>query len=55
MGLKKFKPITPGQRFRIISAFDEITTSTPYAPLTVPKKKTGDLASVVDAWDTDDE
>jgi ribosomal protein L2 len=26
MALKKFKPTTPGQRFKIISAFDDITT-----------------------------
>ncbi len=29
MALKKFKPTTPGQRFKVISAFDEITTSKP--------------------------
>jgi ribosomal protein L2 len=27
MALKKFKPTTPGQRNKIISAFDDITAS----------------------------
>ena len=29
MALKKYKPTTPGQRFKVISAFDEITTDRP--------------------------
>jgi len=41
MALKKYKPTTPGQRFKIISAFDEITTSTPEKSLLVPLKRTG--------------
>ena len=29
MELKKFKPITPGQRHKVAVTFDEITTSKP--------------------------
>jgi large subunit ribosomal protein L2 len=41
MALKKFKPTTPGQRNKVISAFDDITTSTPEKSLVVGKKSTG--------------
>ncbi|MGI6292251.1 MAG: 50S ribosomal protein L2 [Bacteroidales bacterium] len=41
MGLKKFKPVTPGQRFKLISNFDEITHSTPEKSLLLSKKKSG--------------
>ncbi|MCD4746763.1 MAG: 50S ribosomal protein L2 [Bacteroidales bacterium] len=41
MALKKFKPTTPSQRFKIISAFDEITTSKPEKTLITSKKKSG--------------
>jgi large subunit ribosomal protein L2 len=41
MALKKLKPTTPGQRFKIISAFDDITTSTPEKSLLAPINKTG--------------
>ena len=41
MALKKFKPTTPGQRFKIISAFDDITTNEPEKSLLVPRKKSG--------------
>jgi large subunit ribosomal protein L2 len=41
MALKKYKPTTPGQRFKLISAFDEITSSTPEKSLLVASKKTG--------------
>ncbi|HRY33648.1 MAG TPA: 50S ribosomal protein L2 [Bacteroidales bacterium] len=41
MALKKFKPTTSGQRFKMISAFDDITTSTPEKSLLAPKKKSG--------------
>jgi large subunit ribosomal protein L2 len=41
MALKKYKPTTPGQRFKIISAFDEITTDTPEKSLLAPAKRTG--------------
>ncbi len=41
MALKKFKPTTPGQRNKVISAFDDITTSTPEKSLVVGKKSSG--------------
>ena len=41
MALRKFKPTTPSQRFKVISAFDDITTSTPEKSLVVGKKKSG--------------
>jgi large subunit ribosomal protein L2 len=41
MALKKFRPITPGTRFKIGAAFDEITTSTPEKSLMTPIKKSG--------------
>ncbi|MCD4730561.1 MAG: 50S ribosomal protein L2 [Bacteroidales bacterium] len=41
MALKKFKPTTAGQRFKLISAFDEVTTSKPEKSLLAPMKKSG--------------
>lgn len=41
MGLKKFKPVTPGQRFKLVSNFEEITASTPEKSLLLSKKRTG--------------
>jgi large subunit ribosomal protein L2 len=41
MALKKYKPVTPGQRFKVISAFDEITTNNPEKSLLCPNPKTG--------------
>jgi len=41
MALKKYKPTTPGQRFKVISAFDEITTDKPEKSLLRSKKSTG--------------
>ena len=41
MGLKKFKPVTPGQRFKLISDFAEITSTTPKKSLLLSKKKSG--------------
>ncbi len=41
MALKKFKPTTSSQRFKIISTFDDITTSTPEKSLLAPKKRSG--------------
>ncbi len=34
MALKKFRPVTPANRFRSVSGFDEITRSTPEKSLT---------------------
>jgi large subunit ribosomal protein L2 len=41
MGLKKFKPITPSLRFKVISDFSDITTDKPEKSLLVPHKSTG--------------
>lgn len=41
MSLKKLKPITPGQRFRVVNDFDEVTTSKPQKSLLASKKRSG--------------
>ena len=41
MAIKKYKPVTPGQRNKAISSFEEITTKKPYKPLLEPIKSTG--------------
>ena len=41
MAVRKFNPVTPGQRNKVISAFDEITCSTPEKSLLTPLRKTG--------------
>ena len=41
MSLKKFKPITPGQRHKINSDYSEITTNVPEKSLVAPMKKSG--------------
>ena len=41
MGVRKLKPTTPGQRHKVIGAFDKITASTPEKSLVVGKKSTG--------------
>ncbi|MEW8959403.1 50S ribosomal protein L2 [Moorella humiferrea] len=41
MGIKKFKPTSPGLRQMTVSTFEEITAVEPYKPLVAPLKKTG--------------
>jgi len=41
MGLKKFKPTTPGQRHKIVSDYSEITKATPEKSLVKGKNKNG--------------
>ena len=41
MSLRKLKPVTPGQRFRIVNEYSEITTSKPEKSLLTPLKKSG--------------
>ncbi|MEI6122169.1 MAG: 50S ribosomal protein L2 [Bacteroidota bacterium] len=41
MALKKLKPTTPSQRFKVISTFDEITTNRPEKSLLVSTKRSG--------------
>ena len=41
MAVRKIKPVTPGQRHKIISAFDNITSAVPEKSLLRPLKKSG--------------
>jgi len=41
MAVRKIKPVTPGQRHKIISAFDNITCTTPEKSLLRPHRKSG--------------
>ena len=41
MSVRKLKPITPGQRFRIVNEYSEVTTSKPEKSLLKPMKKSG--------------
>ncbi len=41
MSVRKLKPVTPGQRFRVVNGFDTITTDKPEKSLLVPKKRSG--------------
>jgi len=41
MSVRKLKPITPGQRFRVVNGYDAITTDKPEKSLLVPNKRSG--------------
>jgi large subunit ribosomal protein L2 len=41
MGIKKFRPTSPGRRFQTVSTFEEITSCTSERSLLRPLKKTG--------------
>lgn len=41
MSLRKLKPITPGQRFRVVNQFDQVTTDKPEKSLLASKKRSG--------------
>jgi large subunit ribosomal protein L2 len=41
MGIRQFKPVTKGTRFRSVSDFSDITTTTPEKSLLEPIKKSG--------------
>ena len=41
MALKKFNPITPGQRHKVAITFDDLTTSKPEKSLLIKKKRSG--------------
>ncbi|HES58886.1 MAG: 50S ribosomal protein L2 [Calditrichaceae bacterium] len=41
MGIKTFKPITPGQRYKTVSDFAQVTKSEPEKSLLAPLKKSG--------------
>ena len=41
MSVRKLKPVTPGQRFRVVNGFDAITTDKPEKSLLAPIKRSG--------------
>ncbi len=41
MAVRKFKPVTPGQRRKVVSSFNEITRNCPEKSLLYPVKRTG--------------
>ena len=41
MAVRKIKPVTPGQRHKIASTFEEITSAVPEKSLLRPLKKSG--------------
>ena len=41
MAVRKLKPVTPGQRHKVIGAFDSITTDKPEKSLIAPLKRSG--------------
>jgi large subunit ribosomal protein L2 len=41
MGIRKYNPTSPGQRFQTVQTFDEITETEPHKPLMEPLKSTG--------------
>ena len=41
MSVRKLKPITPGQRFRVVNGYDAVTTDKPEKSLLAPLKKSG--------------
>src|SRR5689334_18208504 len=52
MPLRKFRPLTPAQRFRTVASFEEITRSEPEPRLTQKLKKSGGRANTghTSAW-----
>lgn len=41
MAIKSYRPVTPSLRFKTVSAFEEVTKTTPEKSLLEPNKKTG--------------
>ncbi len=41
MGIKKINPLTPGQRFKVVTTFDDVTASKPEKSLTKVKTRSG--------------
>ncbi len=41
MAVRKLKPVTPGQRFKVLSAFDTLTASSPEKSLLASRKRSG--------------
>jgi large subunit ribosomal protein L2 len=41
MAVRKLKPVTPGQRHRVVASFDDITSSAPEKSLLMPLQRSG--------------
>ncbi len=41
MAVRKLKPVTPGQRHRVVASYDDITSNVPEKALLTPLKRTG--------------
>lgn len=41
MAVRKLNPTTPGQRHKVVTTFEEVTTDNPYKPLLAPLHKSG--------------
>ncbi|MBI2123553.1 MAG: 50S ribosomal protein L2, partial [Armatimonadetes bacterium] len=41
MGLKKFKPVTPGRRFMTVTTFEDLTKKEPEKRLLMPRPSSG--------------
>lgn len=41
MSLRKLKPVTPGQRFKVVNTFDMVTTDKPEKSLLAPQRRSG--------------
>ena len=41
MGIRNFSPATPSRRFMSVTTYDDVTSTKPFKPLTVGKKRTG--------------
>ncbi len=41
MALRKFRPLTPGTRFKVVNTYEELTKGTPEKSLLAPKKRSG--------------
>ncbi len=52
MGIKNFRPTSPGRRFQTVSTFEEITSVKPEKNLLLPLKKTGgrNVYGRITAW-----
>lgn len=52
MAVNKLKPTIPGQRFRVVHDFNDITTSKPFKPLlcTLPKASGRNNAGRITSW-----
>ena len=52
MPVKRFRPITPTQRFKTVNSFDELTASAPEKSLTSSLSKSGGRNNRGGTWNT---